>query len=181
MSPITRQRHLLVLLAVLFFAPLGLSFYLYYSHSSLAPANHVNHGLLIQPVRPVPLASFPLLQNRWTLLYANAGACAEACREKLHATRQVRIALDRDMVRVQRVLIADADCCDPQFLQTEHPDLILLHSADAAPLLALLPQGTGYLYIVDPLGNLMMSYATDAASKGLLEDLKRLLKLSHVG
>jgi hypothetical protein len=47
-------------------------------------------------------------------------------------------------------------------------------SSDAAR-----PQGR--IYIVDPLGNLMMSYAPGADAKGMLEDLKRLLKLSHVG
>jgi hypothetical protein len=34
---------------------------------------------------------------------------------------------------------------------------------------------------VDPLGNLMMSYSPQAPRKGLLEDLKKLLKLSHIG
>jgi hypothetical protein len=37
------------------------------------------------------------------------------------------------------------------------------------------------LFIVDPLGNLMMSYDAEANPKGLLEDLKKLLKLSHIG
>jgi hypothetical protein len=37
------------------------------------------------------------------------------------------------------------------------------------------------IYLVDPLGNLMLSYAPDANPKGMLDDLKRLLRLSHVG
>jgi hypothetical protein len=37
------------------------------------------------------------------------------------------------------------------------------------------------VYLIDPLGNLMMSYAADARPKGMLEDLKKLLRLSHVG
>jgi hypothetical protein len=186
-----RQRWLLVGLAVLFFAPLGLSFYLYYGHSNLTPDSHVNRGTLIEPVRPMPRRSMALLgagrtvpdflQHKWTLLYANAGACTDACRKKLYDMRQVRTALDRDMGRVQRVLVADADCCDPQFLQAEHPDLIAVRATDAAPLLEALPEGTGRIYIIDPLGNLMMSYAPDAASKALLDDMKRLLKLSHIG
>ena len=39
----------------------------------------------------------------------------------------------------------------------------------------------GRIYIVDPLGNLMMSYAPNAPQKALLEDLRKLLKLSHIG
>jgi cytochrome oxidase Cu insertion factor (SCO1/SenC/PrrC family) len=186
-----RQRRLLIGLAVLFFAPLGLSFYLYYGHSRFQPGNHVNHGELIEPVRPMPAAALPLraggasaadvLQHKWTLLYANLGPCTDLCRRKLYEMRQVRTALDRDMGRVQRVFVATADCCEPQFLHVEHPDLIVVRAEDAAGLLAALPKGSRFLYIIDPLGNLMMAYAPDAPPKGLLEDMKRLLKLSHVG
>ncbi len=189
--PKPRQRRLLVGLAVLFFAPLALSFYLYYGHSRFQPGNHVNHGELIVPVRPMPATALPLqaggasaadlLQHKWTLLYANAGPCTQLCRRRLYETRQVRTALDRDMFRVQRIFVATADCCEPQFLNTEHPDLIRVRAEAAADLLAALPRGAGFLYIIDPLGNLMMAYAPDAPAKGLLEDMKRLLKLSHVG
>ena len=55
-------------------------------------------------------------------------------------------------------------------------------------LLAIFPryddvpvEDAGRIYIVDPLGNLMMSYARNAPDKALLEDLKKLLKLSHIG
>jgi hypothetical protein len=118
------------------------------------------------------------------------------------------------MDRVQRVFIADAGCCDAQFLHDQHPDLIVIR-ADAAdaPLLALLPgldpavaadnpsapPGSAgvttaagaatpgapviapRVYLIDPLGNLMMSYAADVKSKGMLEDMKRLLRLSSIG
>ena len=40
---------------------------------------------------------------------------------------------------------------------------------------------SGKLYVVDPLGNLMMSYPGDAPPKSILTDLERLLKLSHIG
>jgi hypothetical protein len=122
------------------------------------------------------------------------GPCTEACRTRLYDTRQVRLALDRDMNRVQRVFIADAGCCDAQFLHDQHPDLIAIR-ADAAdaPLRALLPGldasavptaksgAAPRVYLIDPLGNLMMSYAADAKSKGMLEDMKRLLRLSSIG
>jgi hypothetical protein len=37
------------------------------------------------------------------------------------------------------------------------------------------------LYVVDPLGNLVMRYDAREDPKGLLTDLKKLLKLSHIG
>jgi hypothetical protein len=99
----------------------------------------------------------------------------------------VRLALDRDMTRVQRVFIAEGDCCDLKELLAAHPDLITVRASSAdEPLLALLPQRAGALnshrvYVIDPLGNLMMFYAADAKPKGMLEDMKRLLRLSSIG
>ena len=67
------------------------------------------------------------------------------------------------------------------------PDLIAVRASAAdEPLLALLPQRAGALnshrlYLIDPLGNLMMFYAADAKPKGMLEDMKRLLRLSSIG
>ena len=193
------QRRLLIGLALLFFAPLGLAFYLYYGHATWHPGGRVNAGELVQPVRSLPSLALPLLgsgttdpnflKGKWTFLYAGSGPCAEECRRHLYDTRQVRLALDRDMGRVQRVFIADGECCDAQFLREQHPDLITIRAnAAAAPLLELLPGRDGAsaahaprVYLVDPLGNLMMSYAADIKAKGMLEDMKRLLRLSSIG
>jgi hypothetical protein len=199
-----RQRRLLIGLALVFFAPLGLAFYLYYGHGTWHPGGRVNAGELVVPARPLPSLVLPLqsggssdpnlLKGKWTLLYVNFGPCAAACQTRLYDTRQVRLALDRDLKRVQRVLIAGDGCCDAQFLQEQHPDLIVIRAnASAAPLLALLPgldattdvnraaAAAPRVYVIDPLGNLMMSYAADAKPKGMLEDMKRLLRLSSIG
>ena len=200
-----RQRRVLIGIALLFFAPLGLAFYLYYGHGTWHPGGRVNAGELIEPARPLPSLSLPLqgagntqpnfLKGKWTFLYVEYGSCDLHCRVSLYDTRQVRLALDRDMNRVQRVIIAGDACCDAQFLHDQHPDLITIRASAAdAPLLALLPGSdrlTGAdgpsaaqaprVYLIDPLGNLMMSYAADAKPKGMLEDMKRLLRLSSIG
>jgi cytochrome oxidase Cu insertion factor (SCO1/SenC/PrrC family) len=194
-----RQRRVLIGLAVLFFAPIGLSFYLYYGHSGLEPGRRVNFGELVQPPRPLPAVALTLTDGRttgsdvfmhkWTLLYVGPGNCDARCRTALYDTRQVRLALDRDMDRVQRLFVAATPCCDEGFLRATHPDLITVRAdAAAAPLLADLPtpdsipaDTAGRVYVIDPLGNLMMYYRPDAKPKGMLEDLKRLLRLSHIG
>lgn len=193
-----RQRRLLAGLALLFFAPLGLSFYLYYGSGGWRPGGHVNHGELIDPPRPLPSLALPLvesgqtdpdfLRHKWTLLYLGSGSCGAGCRASLYDTRQVRLALNRDMDRVQRVFLASGDC-DVRFLHEQHPDLITVRLTPAAEsLLRLLPsiggvspENAGGVYLIDPLGNLMMSYAANARPKGMLEDIKRLLGLSQVG
>jgi hypothetical protein len=200
-----RQRRMLIGLALIFFAPLGLAFFLYYGHGPWLPGGRVNAGDLVDPARPLPSLTLPLwgsgntdpnfLKGKWTFLHVIHGACGQQCRTRLYDTRQVRLALDRDMSRVQRVFIAEPDCCDAQLLREQHPDLIEIRAgAQAAPLLALLP-GEGNstdadgsraavplrVYLIDPLGNLMMSYAAGVKSKGMLEDMKRLLRLSSIG
>jgi hypothetical protein len=37
------------------------------------------------------------------------------------------------------------------------------------------------VFVVDPLGNLMMRFDVAQNPKGLLQDLEKLLKLSHIG
>jgi cytochrome oxidase Cu insertion factor (SCO1/SenC/PrrC family) len=195
-----RQRRIFIGVALMFFAPLALSFYLYYG-KFWHPGGRVNAGELIDPARPLPALTLPLaaqaaagaqtnpqfLKGKWTFLYVQHGRCDDGCLRHLYDTRQVRLALDREMNRVQRVFIGDSDCCDLKELLAAHPDLIAVRSSAADDsLLALLPQRSGSLnsdriYLIDPLGNLMMFYAADAKPKGMLEDMKRLLRLSSIG
>ena len=186
----------------MFFAPLALSFYLYYG-KFWHPGGRVNSGSLIEPARPLPALALPLasprgaanseqtdaqfLKGKWTLLYVQDGRCEAACRRRLYDTRQVRLALDREMKRVQRVFIGDSDCCDWKELLAAHPDLRAIRATPAdEPLLGLLPSRPGTVdsqrvYLVDPLGNVMMFYEADASPKGMLKDLQRLLRLSSIG
>jgi hypothetical protein len=136
----------------------------------------------------VPAVTSPgFLKGKWTLLYLGAGGCPAGCRADLYNTRQVRAALGPDRERVQRVFLAEGACCDLEWLHAQQPDLITVQaSAAAAPLTAILEHAgrspaADRVYLIDPLGNLMMSYAADARPKGMLEDLKKLLRLSHVG
>jgi hypothetical protein len=187
-----RQRRLLIGVALMFFAPLGVSFFLYYGHG-WHPGGHVNKGELVQPVRPLPASALPLagggdtdvqvLRHKWTMLYVQRGPCDDNCLRHLYDTRQVRTALDREMNRVQRMFIGDADCCDMQKLHDTHPDLIIVRAGPPAqPLLAMLPsENSDRIYLVDPLGNLMMFYEPDSKPKGMLQDMKRLLQLSQIG
>jgi cytochrome oxidase Cu insertion factor (SCO1/SenC/PrrC family) len=191
-----RQRQILILVAFLFFAPLALSFYLYYGRN-WHPGGRVNAGELVEPARPLPTLALPLaasgetdarfLKGKWTFLYVQRGRCDDECRRHLYDTRQVRLALDREMNRVQRVFIGDAECCDVKELLAANPDLIAIRASLAdEPLLALLPMRSGAInshrtYLIDPLGNLMMFYDSESRSKGMLEDMKRLLRLSSIG
>ena len=127
----------------------------------------------------------PALRGEWSLVYAGDGGCDASCRRALYVMRQTRLALGSDMTRLQRVFLVTGGCCARVFLAREHAGLLLLDASvpAAPPLLRELSarNGADTLYLVDPLGNLVMSYDARADPHGLLEDLKKLLRLSHIG
>ncbi|HVN99709.1 MAG TPA: hypothetical protein VMT49_06695 [Steroidobacteraceae bacterium] len=193
------NRRPVLLLVLLFLAPLGAAFWLYYG-SSWRPVQHTNHGTLIPPVTlpepALPLAAVPpargpdgpasVFRGKWTLLVTGTGegGCDVPCRGTLIYARQTWLSLAQLRSRVQRVLLAGPGCCDVGYLQREHAGLIALDAsgAVAAPLLQALPgPRENTIYVVDPLGNLMMRYDVRQDPKGLREDLKKLLELSHIG
>jgi cytochrome oxidase Cu insertion factor (SCO1/SenC/PrrC family) len=197
-SPGARRSRLgLIGLAALFFVPLALSFLLYYG-TSWRPSGGTQHGELIQPPRPLPaIALAPVdggpaqpdgLRGAWHLVFLGPADCGEPCRESLVMTRQVRLALDKDMTRVRRVYLYPGEASPAAALAAEQPDLLLasLAGPEGAGLAAVFPgdgapSAAGEWFLVDPLGNLMMAYPADVTPKGLLKDLERLLKLSHIG
>jgi len=194
-----RGRRQVVALAALFFVPLAIAFWLYYGASGSHPVSGTNKGKLIVPARPLPAVILirpdgsstdaQLLRGKWTMLFIGDGRCDERCRKVLYLTRQSRLALNKDMDRLQRVFLVTGDCCDHAYLASEHPDLVvaLLDGPAGASLLAQFPAydqptgASGRIFLVDPLGNLMMSYPPGAPDKALLADLEKLLRLSHIG
>jgi hypothetical protein len=200
-----RNLRTLAALAGLFLLPLAIAFFTYYA-TDWRPSAHVNHGRLLSPARPLPAIALPRIalesppaaqtpdaadaaasafRTRWSLVYVGVGDCGAACRQALYVMRQTRLALNNEMSRVQRVFLVDGACCDRAFLAREHPGLLVLDAGAPAAeaLLARFPRADREhtLFIVDPLGNLMMSYDSRGNPRGLLEDLKKLLALSHIG
>jgi cytochrome oxidase Cu insertion factor (SCO1/SenC/PrrC family) len=126
-----------------------------------------------------------LLREKWSLVYVGPGSCDAACQRALWVMRQTRLLLAEDMSRVQRVFLSTRACCNEEFLNKEHMGLETVQAVDPAAieLLAQFPQDNqaNMIFIVDPLGNLMMRFDARQEPKGLLSDLQKLLKLSHIG
>jgi hypothetical protein len=191
----SRNLRMLAALAGLFMLPLASAFWVYYG-TDWRPVRSVNHGELITPARPLAAAHLQpvmddgaapaeLFHRKWSLVYLGDGRCQSACRQALYVMRQTRLSLNAEMDRVDRVFLATSQCCDREFLAHEHPGLLVLDATGSAAssLLGVFPDNEREqsLFIVDPLGNLMMRYDVRQNPKGLLQDLKKLLSLSHIG
>jgi len=182
LTPRPGRRTLLALLA-LFFAPLVVAFALYYGFG-WRPSSLSIHGELISPARPMP-AGAQGLHGDWALVYVGDGQCDADCRTALVFARQTRLSLNKDMTRLNRVMLA-TDSCDVPYLRKEHDGIKVFDVSgpeDRAELMAVLPEVElkHTLFVVDPLGNLVMRYDVRKEPAGLLDDLRKLLNLSHIG
>jgi len=185
-------RFRLVLLAVLFLGPVIAAITIFF----YAPewfSGRVNYGTLVSPARVVPdlVLSDPAgapkpgaLRDKWSLVYLAGTACDDRCGARLALARQVRLALNQNRGRVQRVYLAPdaaAAAAARAQLAAGHPDLVVLAASAAAARAFFQPTDRDALYLLDPLGNWLMTYAGEVEHRGLHRDLKKLLRISRVG
>jgi hypothetical protein len=153
------------------------------------PTRFVNHGELLEPV-PLADVSFPVidavsfsfgqLDGRWALVSIDDGACDEYCRRKLYLMRQIRLTQGKYSDRIERVwLIRNGHAPDPQALDEYEGTRAIRLAQDGS--LALFPAQsarTDYIYLVDPIGNLMMRFSRDVDPSRMKKDLAKLLRIS---
>lgn len=188
-----RGRLTLGLIALVFIAPLIAAAWMFYGNGSWQPVGRTNHGQLLEPIvnlneLPPPSSLVALTagasDGRWSLVYANPGECLARCRDALYRMRQSRLMLGNDMTRVARIFLHGDIGPDKVWLSEEHDGLITISNAGLSDVLNLKrPDGLepGGLFLVDPLGNLVMYFAADLAPNELVGDIEHLLELSHIG
>jgi hypothetical protein len=183
-------RRTLVALMSLFIAPLAAAFWLYYG-TGWRPAATINHGELIVPVRTLPQSARTQVANgaqlfhdrKWSLVIVSNDGCGAECQSALKNAALTVSLLGRLQTRTQTVLVHGANCCDADLEALGQRDLIQLDATLSPELLQAFPaaQRAQMIFIVDPLGNLLMRYDSAKDPRGLLDDLKRLLDLSQIG
>ncbi len=192
--PTKKSRRILLLVFAMFMAPLALAFWLYYG-TEWRPRGTTNNGILIEPARALPVmtlqradgtvASTELLRGKWSLVVIADGTCDEQCQTNLNYAQQTLLSLGRLQSRVQPVWLVNSHCCDPEITKRVASDILVLNgtSNGAAALLNTFPtpDRERMIFVVDPLGFLMMQYDTRLEPKGLRLDLKHLLDLSQIG
>ena len=189
-----KSRLTLIGIIATFVVPLLLAMLLYARLDIWKPGTYVNHGELMAPVEPLgylhatagdgKALDLAVLQDKWSLVYLGDGDCSIACQSQLFKMRQSRAMLGRDLVRVQTLYLAlDTEAMVAmESLAGEYPALQTGLVTDAARLRnAFSANRSGLFYLIDPHGNLVLQYDGEATTKGVVKDLKRLLKVSNIG
>ncbi|WP_140413412.1 MULTISPECIES: SCO family protein [unclassified Pandoraea] len=195
-DPVQRRkaRRMLVLLFAVCAAPAVAAYLMYFVFKPQGGTS--SYGKLIEPQRPLPALvvrddetneTLPLtsLKGKWLLISADTAACDENCVSKLFYMRQIRVLQGNERTRVETIWLVTDDNAVSDKLDTAYEDTRRLR-ADPVALANWLPtqEGTGlrdHIYLVDPLGNLMMAFPKNPDPGRIKSDLTRLLKWSGTG
>ncbi|MBC3918513.1 cytochrome C oxidase subunit I [Undibacterium sp. CY18W] len=193
----SRGRWKLLMVLAVCAAPMIFSYLAYYV---IKPSGRTNYGSILDPRnypmpkiagRPLgasatdPVVGLDAYKGKWIMLQVDSGACAEACQKRMYDIRQLRVAQGKEMDRIERVwLITDDVAIDTALIRQFDGARML--KVDPAVLKAWLPtesstQISDHIYMIDPIGNLMMRFPKDADPNKIKKDLSKLLRASAIG
>lgn len=188
-----RGRRIAFLLFAVGFGPMIIATIMFYT-GWMNPEGRSNNGILVQP--PVAVSQFNLVnaegqpladrfgpqkeEATWMMLVVSGGICGDACQQQVYLARQVNTALGKNQDRMQRAAYLE----QPPKDLSGYPDMPLLQIGNGKS-----PRWPGnvdiertpQIYVIDPFGNIMMRYGPGHTGKAMLEDLKHLMKISHIG
>ena len=178
----------LALLAIIFLAPIILATIFYAKRDTWDLAT-VESGRLLDP--PLQMEDMTItkavggeavneqLKGHWLMMYVAPTVCKADCDRNLYNMRQVELALGKEMDRVTRIVV---DISPPMGV---HLKTLLREVYKNMPVYFATPYPKdlreGYLYVVDPIGNIILEYSPESKPKDLLSDMERLLKASKIG
>jgi hypothetical protein len=181
MTPQTRSRLVLLLIAVMFLSSFGVAFYL--RMSGWEPAQTRNHGELLDP--PLDLRdrvprradgsdyAWQPQQRHWRVVVAPPADCDQPCEELVDALQRVWIGVGRHADRLEVLWFGELPSSASSFRALQAMD-------PASSLVEALPEAAGgeglAVYLIDPSGFLVMRYPPGFDPAGLRKDLARLLK-----
>lgn len=196
-----RNRRNVIILALVFFAPALFAYVLYLSGWRSETTR--NYGVLIDPPRPLNAAGLLTLDGKpvdresltrkWSIVYIGSGECVAECQETMAMLRQLYVSLAKNQRRVQRLfVITDGELRGPMKAPLEaDSELLLLKLAKDVTSGSFLEQFSteadsrvgldSAIYLMDPIGNLMMVYRAPVDPKKMRKDLSRLLHFSQIG
>lgn len=191
----TSGKKTLFLMIFVFVAPIVIGTVMFLNADNLKMGTgSVNYGTLITPPVSIDATGIDVdgqqanteatAREKWTLLYLAPKDCADKCSARIDLLKRLRLLTNENMRRLRTVAIFPSAPSNQEKLAYDNPTLtIATHGKDSATFLAQFPhQEENPIYVIDPLGNLMMYYAGDVPDiKLMLKDFKRILKYSHIG
>lgn len=181
------------LLIAVFVVPLLIAMVMYAMRDYVPTVRSVSHGELIHPAQPITVLDVQLLskqsktleeiKGKWTYFIYSPDSCNLECEASLFKLRQTKIASGRESNRIQSVLLTGANKINSDVLdrnQRTHVGKLIKLEMENQPGVQKQLQ-PGMIYLVDPNGNLMMQYDATSTSRGMLKDIKKLLKISNIG
>ncbi len=172
--------------------PLFIGLFLFYNPQYLS-GNTIERGELLTP----PLDARPWLgeAETWRLVLLATDECLEECQQMIYFGRQAHEALKEERERrVSRVIIIrEGIDISPEILEAlenQSPPIstVYLDENDLQELFGSqfpnLDEINTDMFIVDPLGNLILRYEevrTIAKAKALIKDINHLLRASRIG
>lgn len=186
MSRLKTNRIRLLLIIGLFLLPLAASYLAYYVWQ---PTARKNYGELVRQVdvrvSGVGLDGKPMdtarLKGKWVMVYVGGGACPKTCRDLLYYMRQARTSQGKEMDRIERLWLLTDEAVPAAGLQARHVGLHYLRP-EVSPVAQFSGSETGArLYLIDPLGHLMMRWPQNPDPGRMIKDIRLLLKASQIG
>lgn len=166
------------------------------------PADSSNYGTLVTPQRPMPAANelklttldgkpFDLqsLKGKWLLVAADGAACPESCARKLYIARNSHASQGKNVDRLSRVWFITDDAPVPEKVLEAYKGTIMLRVNPDQLARYLLARDTAAgqpglqdpIWVIDPLGNLMMQYPAEADGVKVRKDISKLVYNSRIG
>lgn len=198
-----RKRSLMpmVLVFLCSLAPIVAAFVVYLN-PQWWPSDSSNYGTLLSPQRPMPEASelrlttldgkpFDLqsLKGKWLLVAADGAACPESCARKLFITRNSHASQGKNVDRLARVWFITDDAAVPDKVLEAYKGTVMVRVDPDQLARFLLARDTAAgqpglqdpIWVIDPLGNLMMQYPAEADGVRVRKDISKLVYNSRIG
>lgn len=181
---------------IAFVAPVVAAYALFFL--DIAPPAYSNKGELLNPI--VDVESFALtddsdklinrdeiFNHKWHMIYFAGSSCDDACNKALYNMRQINVAVGKNANRLRRLVI-HLERPNEEFqalIAKEYPEARQAYANSKTIEIALRDIGAEFrsneIYIMDPLGNIMLRFTQEQSYKDLLHDLNKLFKVSQIG
>ena len=166
-------------------------------YSGYGPEEKVNYGRLLS--NPIDVGTLDLeldyqnlnvdsMERKWMLVHFINDACLESCADLIYVARQVNVLLARQQTRVKRYIAAPIEV-KPMLENffTTYQDLNFIEVKDQSTTIqefkknGINPFAQPNMFVIDPIGNIILHYSGEVDGKKLLADLKKLLGASKIG